>query len=59
MTILWRNSAEQDTKRAKQGPKLDNEQFDKILSIIETSSHEGVKCVASGGRVEGVNGYIL
>lgn len=32
------------------GPQIDNEQFNKILDLIESGKREGAKCVAGGER---------
>ncbi len=42
----------------EQGPQVDNEQFTKVLSFIESGKQEGAKLLAGGGRV-GDRGYFV
>jgi aldehyde dehydrogenase (NAD+) len=46
-----------DTK-TEQGPQVDNEQFTKVLSFIDSGKREGAKLVAGGDRV-GDKGYFV
>ncbi|KAF8766707.1 Retinal dehydrogenase 1 like protein [Argiope bruennichi] len=41
-----------------QGPQIDDEQFDKILSLIESGKKEGAKLECGGGR-HGSKGYFV
>jgi aldehyde dehydrogenase (NAD+) len=42
----------------EQGPQVDEAQFDKVLSYIESGRHEGAKLVCGGNRV-GDRGYFI
>jgi len=41
------------------GPQIDNEQFNKILGLIEKGKAEGAKVEAGGDRVQGTEGYFI
>ena len=43
----------------EQGPQVDKEQLDKILSLIDSGKREGAKVVAGGKRYEGLDGYFV
>ena len=40
------------------GPQIDGEQFEKILSLIESGKQEGARLVAGGDKVEG-DGFFI
>jgi aldehyde dehydrogenase (NAD+) len=42
----------------EQGPQVDKDQFDKIMSFIEKGKQQGADCVAGGGR-QGDTGYFV
>lgn len=42
----------------EQGPQIDREQQQKILSLIETGKKQGAKCVAGGGRPDGKGFFV-
>ena len=42
----------------EQGPQIDGEQQQKILSLIESGKKEGAKLVAGGRRPEGIGFYV-
>jgi aldehyde dehydrogenase (NAD+) len=44
--------------RTEQGPQVDNDQFTKVLSFIESGKREGAKLLAGGDRV-GDRGYFV
>lgn len=41
------------------GPQVDKEQFNKILSMIETGKQQGAKLVAGGNKYQGLPGYFI
>jgi aldehyde dehydrogenase (NAD+) len=41
-----------------QGPQVDQEQFDKIIGLIEKGKQEGARCLTGGNR-EGKTGYFI
>ncbi|XP_055540635.1 aldehyde dehydrogenase, mitochondrial [Wyeomyia smithii] len=41
------------------GPQIDEKQFNKILSMIESGKKEGASLVAGGDRFEGLSGYFI
>lgn len=43
----------------EQGPQVDKEQLDKILSLIDSGKQQGAKLVAGGKRAEGLDGYFV
>lgn len=43
----------------EQGPQIDNEQFTKILSLIESGKQEGAKLECGGQRLAGHKGYFV
>lgn len=43
----------------EQGPQVDEEQMNKILSLIKTGEKEGAKLVAGGSRYSGLPGYFV
>src|SRR5579883_391545 len=45
-------------KATEQGPQVDKEQFDKVMSYIESGMREGAKMLAGGNRV-GDKGYFI
>ena len=45
-------------KNTEQGPQVDNDQFTKVLSFIDSGKKEGAKLVAGGDRV-GDRGYFV
>ena len=45
-------------KGIEQGPQIDNEQFQKILTLIESGKDEGAKLECGGGQL-GTEGYFV
>ncbi|HEY3939821.1 MAG TPA: aldehyde dehydrogenase family protein [Bryobacteraceae bacterium] len=45
-------------KKTEQGPQVDNDQFDKVLSYVEAGKKEGAKLMCGGDRV-GDRGYFV
>lgn len=43
----------------EQGPQVNKEQMEKILSLIETGKKQGAKLVAGGSRPQGLPGYFV
>ncbi|XP_055376853.1 aldehyde dehydrogenase, mitochondrial [Condylostylus longicornis] len=43
----------------EQGPQVDEEQMNKILSLIESGKKDGAKLVAGGSRYQGLPGYFV
>lgn len=44
--------------KTEQGPQVDNEQFDKVMSYIESGMREGAQLLCGGGQV-GDKGYFI
>jgi len=44
--------------KTQQGPQIDDTQFDKILSLIDSGRKEGAK-LQTGGQRAGTQGYFI